>query len=190
MTLKRPAERRGATSTGAPEMLARKAETIFIEANRWALIAILSLMAVLVFTNVCLRYFTNHSITWSDEVSRHLMIWLTFIGAGLTLRHGGLVAIDNLQAVLGERQARALRALVAAIMIIFFLTMIWAGKIYVERTMFQTTPSTRIPFGYIYLAMPIGFGLLIIHFLLVLKIYLAGGMSALQQSDDAPPVAG
>src|SRR5690606_40144365 len=100
MTLKRPAERRGATSTGAPEMLARKAETIFIEANRWALIAILSLMAVLVFTNVCLRYFTNHSITWSDEVSRHLMIWLTFIGAGLTLRHGGLVAIDNLQAVL------------------------------------------------------------------------------------------
>lgn len=166
-----------------------KAETIFVGANRWAMIAILSTMAVLVFMNVCLRYFTNHSITWSDEVSRHLMIWLTFIGAGLTLRHGGLVAIDNLQIALSERNARLVRIFVAIIMLTFFVTMIWAGKIYVERTMFQTTPSTRIPFGYIYLAMPIGFGLLIVHFLLVLKAYLKGGMSALQGEDDAPPVA-
>ena len=171
-------------------MLIRKAEAIFVETNRWAMIAILSAMAVLVFMNVCLRYFTNHSIKWSDEVSRHLMIWLTFIGAGLTLRHGGLVAIDNLQAMLNEQSARPLRALVALIMIAFFVTMIWAGKIYVERTMFQMTPSTRIPFGYIYLAMPIGFGLLVIHLLLVLKTYLLGGMGALQQGEDIPPVAG
>ncbi|MCB5204884.1 TRAP transporter small permease [Neorhizobium sp. T786] len=167
----------------------RKAETIFLEANRWALIGILSAMAILVFTNVTLRYVTNHSITWSDEVARHMMIWLTFIGAGLTLRHGGLVAIDNLQLALSERKAFLVRILVAIIMLAFFVTMIWAGKSYVERTMFQTTPSTRIPFGYIYLAMPIGFGLLIVHVLLVLKTYLKGGMSALQGEDDAPPVA-
>lgn len=167
----------------------RKAETIFLEANRWALIGILSAMAFLVFTNVTLRYVTNHSITWSDEVARHMMIWLTFIGAGLTLRHGGLVAIDNLQLALSERKAFLVRILVAIIMLAFFVTMIWAGKSYVERTMFQTTPSTRIPFGYIYLAMPIGFGLLIVHVLLVLKTYLKGGMSALQGEDDAPPVA-
>ncbi|OHV81500.1 TRAP transporter small permease [Rhizobium sp. LCM 4573] len=167
----------------------QKIERIFVEANRWALIAILSTMAVLVFLNVILRYLTNHSITWSDEVSRHLMIWLTFIGAGITLRHGGLVAIDNLQAALGDRKARLLRLVVAAIMLAFFVMMIWVGKTYVERTMFQTTPSTRIPFGYIYLAMPIGFGLLIVHFLFVLRTYLAGGMSGLQGESDAPPVA-
>jgi TRAP-type transport system small permease protein len=167
----------------------QKIERIFVEANRWALIAILSAMAVLVFLNVILRYLTNHSITWSDEVSRHLMIWLTFIGAGITLRHGGLVAIDNLQAALGDRKARLLRLVVAAIMLAFFVMMIWVGKTYVERTMFQTTPSTRIPFGYIYLAMPIGFGLLIVHFLFVLRTYLAGGMSGLQGDSDTPPVA-
>lgn len=167
----------------------RKAEMMFLEANRWAMIAILSAMSILVFSNVTLRYFTNYSITWSDEVARHLMIWLTFIGAGLTLRHGGLVAIDNLQVALSQRAAFLVRILVAFIMLAFFVTMIWAGKIYVERTMFQTTPSTRIPFGYIYLAMPIGFSLLIIHMLLILKTYLRGGMSALQGEDDAPPVA-
>src|SRR3546814_2692288 len=63
--------------------------------------------------------FTNHSITWSDEVARHLMIWLTFIGAGLTLRHGGLVAIDNVQTAMSPRNARLMRIVVADIMFAF-----------------------------------------------------------------------
>lgn len=164
-------------------------ERIFVAINRWLLIAILSGMAMLVFLNVCLRFFTNHSITWSDEVARHLMIWLTFIGAGITLRHGSLTVIDNVQLMMSARNARILRALSALIMLAFFLVMIWVGRTYVERTMLQTTPSTRIPFGYIYLAMPIGFTLLILHLLLVLRTYLAGGMSALQGDDDLPPTA-
>lgn len=166
-----------------------KAETIFVEVNRWVLIAIMVAMAVLVFMNVTLRYLTNHSITWSDEVARHLMIWLTFIGAGLTLRHGGLIAIDNVHMVVSERSARIMRIVSAIIMFAFFVVMIWAGKTYVQRTMFQMTPSTRIPFGYIYLAMPIGFSLLIVHFLFILRTYIVGGMSALQGDDDTPPVA-
>jgi TRAP-type C4-dicarboxylate transport system permease small subunit len=167
----------------------QKIETIFVEANRWALIGILSAMAVLVFVNVSLRFLTNHSITWSDEVARHLMIWLTFIGAGITLRHGGLTAVDNVQISVSPRNARLLRGLCAVIMFAFFAVMIWAGKNYVGRTMLQTTPSTRIPFGYIYLAMPVGFILLILHLLFVLRTYLAGGMSALQGDEDLPPVA-
>lgn len=167
----------------------RKFEKIFVEANRWALILLLSAMAILVFANISLRYFTNHSITWSDEVARHMMIWLTFIGAGITLRHGGLTAVDNFQVSAAPRYARLMRISVALIMLAFFAVMIWAGKIYVGRTMFQMTPSTRIPFGYIYLAIPIGFSLLVVHMLFVLKAYLASGMVALQGDDDTPPVA-
>lgn len=167
----------------------RKFEYLFVEANRWALILLLSAMAILVFANISLRYFTNHSITWSDEVARHMMIWLTFIGAGITLRHGGLTAVDNFQISASPRNAKLMRIVVAVIMMAFFAVMIWVGKIYVGRTMFQMTPSTRIPFGYIYLAIPIGFGLLVMHLLFVLKAYLAGGMAALQGDDDMPPVA-
>lgn len=167
----------------------RKFEYIFVEANRWALILLLSAMAILVFANISLRYFTNHSITWSDEVARHMMIWLTFIGAGITLRHGGLTAVDNFQISASPRNAKLMRIVVAGIMMAFFAVMIWVGKIYVGRTMFQMTPSTRIPFGYIYLAIPIGFSLLVMHLLFVLKAYLAGGMAALQGDDDMPSVA-
>lgn len=41
----------------------------------------LAIMVVLVFGNVVLRYFFNSGITWSEEMSRYLFIWLTFLGA-------------------------------------------------------------------------------------------------------------
>ncbi|WP_157272002.1 TRAP transporter small permease, partial [Azohydromonas aeria] len=45
-----------------------------------ALIALaLAVMVVLVFGNVVLRYAFNSGITVSEEVSRWLFVWLTFL---------------------------------------------------------------------------------------------------------------
>ena len=43
--------------------------------------ACLAVMVVLVFGNVVLRYVFNSGITMSEELSRWLMVWLTFLGA-------------------------------------------------------------------------------------------------------------
>ena len=52
-----------------------------------ALIALaLALMVVLVFGNVVLRYGFNSGITVSEEVSRWLFLWMTFLGALVALR--------------------------------------------------------------------------------------------------------
>jgi TRAP-type C4-dicarboxylate transport system permease small subunit len=71
-------------------------ERILVACNRWLLILLLLAMACIVFANVVLRYTTGDSIVWAEEVARHMMIWVTFLGAGLVLRFGGHVAIDNL----------------------------------------------------------------------------------------------
>ncbi|MEO5883317.1 MAG: TRAP transporter small permease subunit, partial [Caldimonas sp.] len=41
----------------------------------------LATMVVLVFGNVVLRYGFNSGITASEELSRFLFVWLTFMGA-------------------------------------------------------------------------------------------------------------
>lgn len=46
----------------------------------------LAVMVVLVFGNVVLRYGFNSGITVSEEVSRWLFIWGTFLGAVVALR--------------------------------------------------------------------------------------------------------
>ena len=150
----------------------RTAETIFVEANKWALVLILAAMSAIVFANVTLRYTTNFSIVWAEEVARYLMVWMTFLGAGLALRTGGLVAITNLHDAMPDRPQRALRAIFVAGLLVFFAVMIWVGYSYALRMRFQMTPATRIPFSAIYAAMPIGFALMTIHLLLIARRFV------------------
>jgi TRAP-type C4-dicarboxylate transport system permease small subunit len=147
-------------------------EKWFLAANRWALMGLLAAMAVIIFTNVALRYLTNQSIEWAEEVARHMMIWLTFLGAGPVLRYGGHIAVENLQDALPRPLAIAMRMLVAALLLAFFAFMVWYGWIYMQRTQFQTTAATQISFAYIYGAMLVGGVLLLLHFLLILRGYV------------------
>jgi len=146
-------------------------DRLLIRINRWAVIAILASMASMVFANVALRFLTDNSILWVEEVSRYLMIWLTFVGAGLVLRYGGHIGIDTLQEKL-PRHAAKVRAAVVAILLVFFSAMLWLGIRYAMLTWGQTTPVLGIPIGAVYLAMPVGFGLMIVHLLLMTGLYI------------------
>jgi len=147
-------------------------EHYFLAANRWALILLLAAMSVIIFVNVAMRYLTSNSLEWAEEVSRHMMIWLTFLGAGPVLRYGGHIAVENLQDALPTKGAIAVRAVVAALLFAFFGFMVWYGWLYMERTMFQLTAVTQIPFAYIYSAMMIGGVLLIVHWALIVRGYV------------------
>ena len=162
----------------------RKAEDVFVELNKWALILLLGAMSCIVFANVALRYLTNYSIPWAEEVARYMMVWMTFIGAGLTLRYGGHVAITNLMETMSPRVQRILRAVIALALLAFFAVMIWVGYNYAMRMRFQLTPATRIPFSYIYAAIPVGFALLAVHLLLVVRGYVAA--NRFEEAADVP----
>jgi TRAP-type transport system small permease protein len=56
----------------------------------------LAVMVVLVFGNVVLRYAFNSGITVSEEVSRWLFVWLTFLGAIVALKEHGHLGSDML----------------------------------------------------------------------------------------------
>ena len=147
-------------------------ERHFLAANRWVLILLLAAMSVIIFVNVTLRYTTSQSLEWAEEVSRHMMIWLTFLGAGPVLRYGGHIAVENLQDALPSKGAVAMRIVVAALLFACFGFMIWYGWLYMKRTMFQLTAVTQIPFAYIYSAMLIGGVLLVVHFLFIVRGYV------------------
>jgi len=152
--------------------LVARFERAFIALNRWLLIAMLAAMAAIIFANVVLRYLAGGSLVWAEEVARHLMIWLTFLGSGLALRHGAHIAIENLHDQLPSRLAQVLRGAIALTLAVFFVAMIVFGVSYVMRTMMQMTPATQIPFGYVYAAMPMGFAFLLVHLLLVARGYV------------------
>ena len=57
--------------------------------------AMLALMVVLVFTNVVLRYAFNSGISVSEELSRWLFVWLTFLGAIAALHERAHLGSDT-----------------------------------------------------------------------------------------------
>jgi len=63
--------------------------------------ACMAVMVVLVFGNVVLRYAFNSGIVVSEEISRWLFVWLTFLGAIVALREHGHLGTDMLVGRLG-----------------------------------------------------------------------------------------
>jgi TRAP-type transport system small permease protein len=59
---------------------------------------LLAVMVVLVFGNVLLRYAFNSGITVSEEMSRWLFVWLTFLGATVAIKEHAHLGTDMLVA--------------------------------------------------------------------------------------------
>jgi TRAP-type C4-dicarboxylate transport system permease small subunit len=150
-------------------------ETWLIAANRWVLIVLLAIMAVLVIANVFSRYVFSHSFTWVEEATRYMMIWTTFLGAGLALRVGGHIAIDSLAAALPVRAARVVRVLIVAVLAATLAVIAWLGVQYVDFAWEQETPVLGWSFGKVYLAIPIGAALMLMHLALVARGWIASG---------------
>jgi len=69
----------------------------------WAIALCLAVMVVMVFGNVVLRYVFNSGIAVSEEVSRWLFVWMTFLGAVVALKEHGHLGTDMLIGRLGRR---------------------------------------------------------------------------------------
>jgi TRAP-type C4-dicarboxylate transport system permease small subunit len=69
---------------------------LYCQAIKFVIALCLAVMVVLVFGNVVLRYVFNSGITVSEELSRWLMVWLTFLGAIVALREHAHLGVDTL----------------------------------------------------------------------------------------------
>jgi TRAP-type transport system small permease protein len=76
---------------------------LYCRALKVAIAICLAVMVVLVFGNVVLRYAFNSGIATSEELSRWLLVWLTFLGAIVALRQHAHLGVDTLVRALPPR---------------------------------------------------------------------------------------
>lgn len=144
----------------------------FLAVNKVLLIALMATMTALVFTNVVGRYVFGVSFGWADELSRFAMIWTAFLGMGIALRHGQLVAVDALQTVFPPRVEKAIRMATALIVAAFLVALLILGIQFVEFSWSNRTPVLRIPRGIPYLAIPLGAAFALAHLAIGAAAYL------------------
>jgi TRAP-type C4-dicarboxylate transport system permease small subunit len=146
-----------------------KFETFLVRTNQVFIGIMMGIMFVLVFINVVTRYVFNFSFATTEEISTFLMIWITYIGAGLALREGRLAAIDLFQDLLPEKLRRLTRAVIGVIILIFFIILAYYGTKIVQFGWAQETWATQIPRGIPYLAVPLGAILFVLHLVLMFR---------------------
>lgn len=103
------------------------------------------------------RFVFNFSITWAEELIRFLCIWLTFVGAALTVRKDGHVSIDIFISLIKNDKVRVVYYVVSRLIGIAFLLILFPASIeLVQRTTNSMAASLPIRFSWIYLAVPVG----------------------------------
>jgi len=90
------------------------------------MVVALALMVLMVFGNVVLRYGFNSAISVSEELSRWLFVWLTFVGAIVAVRRRLHLGSDLLIARL-PRAGKRLCFVVAHVMMIYMCWLMGRG---------------------------------------------------------------
>ncbi len=106
------------------------------------------------------------ALTWSDEVTRYLLIWSTFIGATCVYRHGGNIAITFIQEAFPDKVTKALKVLVHVLCMVLFLVLCWYGCQYVTK-LNKTATTLPIKMKYIFICIPVSMAICAYHALVL-----------------------
>ncbi|HYR02471.1 MAG TPA: TRAP transporter small permease [Syntrophobacteria bacterium] len=120
-------------------------------------------MTLVVATQVICRYLLGASLTWSEEASRYLLVWITFLGGSAAFKRGMHTGFDAVVRALSPWARRAAR-LVTLLAIVTFLVI--AGLKGMQLALFnmaQRSPAMRLPMGIVYLAIPTGCLLMLVY---------------------------
>ena len=88
---------------------------------------ILAIMVVLVFGNVVLRYGFNSGIAISEEVSRYLFVWLTFLGAIIAVHEHAHLGVDTLVKML-PRGGKLFCVIASELLMLFAVVLLFIGS--------------------------------------------------------------
>ncbi len=115
-----------------------------------------SAMVVVTTLGVFFRYVLNAPLYWTEESDRYLFIWLSFVGASITMRYRAHIAVDVLVRYLSPA-GRAWSALVAQVCVLAFLAVVFVASLpVIEVTSGTRTAATDIPTSWVYLSVPVG----------------------------------
>jgi TRAP-type transport system small permease protein len=107
-------------------------------------------MVVMVFGNVVLRYAFNSGITVSEELSRWLFVWMTFMGAILGLKEHAHLGTDMLVGRLGPTGKRVCLVIAQSLML-FATVVLFQGSLAQTRINLDVeAPVTGASMAWVY----------------------------------------
>lgn len=147
----------------------KTADNIFNKVIRFIevfLVIIFGLLVLDVLWQVFSRYVLNTSFSWTEELARFSLIWLSILGAAYLNARREHLSMDFLYGKFSDANRKKLSILIEILVFLFALIVMVIGGlnlVYTTLHLDQLSGTLRIPLGYIYAIMPFS-GFLIMCF--------------------------
>jgi TRAP-type C4-dicarboxylate transport system permease small subunit len=123
----------------------------------------LALAALIGLYQVGTRFVFQQPSSWSEVLTRALIVWSVFLGLSAALRGGALLSVDLLYRTLARTPyLGVLRTFIMILTLVFLVIVLVFGIDVVHRVRFQTLAGLEISISWAYAAIPTGalFGIL------------------------------
>ena len=121
------------------------------------LVVLMALMLLQVVWQVVSRYLLAHPSSFTDELSRYLLIWIGILGAAYTMGQKLHLSITILPEKLNAKNKIRIEMLINAIIFLFSVSVLVIGGmrlVYITLTLGQTSSALLIPLWIIYSVLP------------------------------------
>ena len=134
----------------------RKLDRVITATEEWTLFIIVMVGLIPLFVNVVLRYGFNYTLAWSEELVRIVIIYSTFIGAGIAVKQRAMIRIDAIVQIF-PRLKSGLTIFSDLLMLFFSWMMVYYGyQMMAQQYMtHQKTVIMEIPLVIIFSIIPL-----------------------------------
>jgi TRAP-type C4-dicarboxylate transport system permease small subunit len=135
---------------------------------RFAIALMMAAMVLDVLIGVANRFILRLSISWTEQLARFLLIWISMLGAAVAVRWGSHIGV--MFVVTRLKRWRPFIMVTNAILIIGFLVVVgvYGIKLCISQSQ-QVSPVLQLSMSWPYLSIPTGCLFMIIHYLSALK---------------------
>uniref|UniRef100_A0A7C4MMS4 TRAP transporter small permease n=1 Tax=Desulfatirhabdium butyrativorans TaxID=340467 RepID=A0A7C4MMS4_9BACT len=118
----------------------------------------------ILFCQVLFRYL-GHSLGWSEEISRHLLIAITFLGGSSAYKKAGFIGLKGIGHRMGNFGMRFVLVLLQALTLLCFGLIAWFGFRYAVKAWDHTSTALQIPMAIPFAVIPLSSLILVVHVL-------------------------
>jgi len=147
----------------------KKSDILFNKVTRFMELFLITIFAVLVIDvlwQVFSRYILNTSFSWTEELARFSLIWLSILGATYLTAKREHLSMDFLYRKFSLSNKKKVSIFIEVMIFLFALIVMVIGGfnlVYTTLHLEQLSGTLRIPLGYVYSILPIS-GLFIMWF--------------------------
>ena len=123
-----------------------------------------TVICIILFAQVVFRY-AGASLGWSEEVSRHLLVAITFLGGTVAYKRASFIGLQGLGHRLGPAVQQIIVVCLQVLTLALFALIAFFGAIYTIKAGEHTSSSLQIPMSIPFAVIPVAAVIFVFHVL-------------------------